>query len=712
MKKISKKRLVTVIFFTLAISILSSYFLSKNTESNSTIEIISCLARNRVIPFKPIEIRSTIIIGFKILPENKKLSDLKIKGELYCNNQLISTDEILNLDSLGNNLGLEIPLSKGGFKDETLLSIPDGNYLIIISLYDDHLQPIAQAKKELNKNQIGRRFYGFDNPYKRKTYHEVAIDTYKVHQEKTSDIFGTQDYIVFQKNYLERIYPHTIPDHSKCISRIDIDIFRNEYKPLTFSIHSLKNLGLVEVEITPLKNCLGEALEKPKIGVVNLLTEIVEKKPDENFVSYRWAPKIIRPETVAISSNCSQRYWITLKTNTHTAPGIYNGTISIKPQNSHKIEIPIHVKVLPFTLTDTDIDYGMMMTYEFYELDNKQWNDIEKSAIRQNGIKIYNNLREHGMTMIYPHSYFYFTRGKNGQPVLDDLKASLEAYVKIGFPGPFCWYLGHLLQTAKPSHPGSIKNYSSRVAKKRLRILLQLYEKIAKKLNIPKKKLIVQLVDEPDRDDRIKAGKELDKLAQQMGFKTLATRKWPEADIICTSVPKNDAIAKKLRLTYKNFWIYPNFALTTKNRSYTRYVFGYGAWRWGVKGVVPWTFQMTQGCNGNPFTILDGTEVMVAYPGINGPITTPTWESIRDGINDYKYIYQLEKLICSEKAKGNPKAAIIEHQINQLKYNLSDYPGIKENIFGDWHPTSFKKRREQIIKWMFELSAQSRNYDN
>lgn len=356
-------------------------------------------------------------------------------------------------------------------------------------------------------------------------------------------------------------------------------------------------------------------------------------------------------------------------------------------------------------LKDTDKQYGMMMTYAFYELDNDTWTEREKGLIKSNGYEMYRDFKEHGLTMIYPHSHFYLKYDKNGEPILDSLKSSLEAYKKLNFPGPFCWYLGHLLQTVKPKHPGSILNYDSQVAKKRLRVLLSRFKFMTEELGIPKERLMVQLIDEPDSEDRerMKAGKELHAIAREMGFKTMITRVWPDVDVICTGIPTDEKEAEKLRKMGKQWWIYPNNALDMKNLAYTRYVFGFGAWRWGVDGVVPWTFQMSQGCNGNPFTVLDGSEIMVAYPGVNGPIPTPTWEAIRDGINDYKYIYLLEKLISAEKARENPAALRIEKQLVQLKKNPGKSPGLEENDFGDWLPEIFDKRRKQIVEWAMEL---------
>lgn len=704
LKKGSKK-LLRFIRFMATVLLSGSLLFCSGSDNGARIEIVSYVVRDRVIPLNNIQMRSMIIVAFKILPRIDNLSNLTVSGELYCNGKLISKDMIWKLDSMGGNLGFDIPLSQGAFNYEKTYSIPEGIYLILINLFDAHHQLLAQCKKELKRNQLGRLFLGFDKVYDPPRY--VAIDNFGGNLETTHQKINglkDEDYIVFQKSYLERVYPYTEPETSECIKAISTEISRNEYKPLTFSIRALKNLGRVQVSTTPLRGVQGILGDDSiSMGAVGQLTETTETKKDRNPVYYRWAPKIIETKDATIPQAHTQRYWLTVKAGPAAVPGYYHGTITIKPQFGRKTEIPIRVRVLPLRLTDTDIQYGMMMTYAFYELDNNVWNEQERSLIKQRGLEIYKDLREHGMTLIYPHSYFFLKFDNYGQPIIHSLKASLEAYKKLAFPGPFCWYLGHLLQTAKPFHPGSIINYDAQVSKKRLYELLSRFEMMAKELGIPKEKLIVQLVDEADDRDRVAAGKELNEMAHQMGFKTLVTRIWPEVDVICTGIPSDDKEANQIRQIGKQWWIYPNIALSSRNMTYVRYVFGFGAWKWGVDGVVPWTYQMSQGCNGNPFTVLDGPEVMVAYPGINGPIPTTTWEAIREGINDYKYIYLLKKWIASEKAKSNPKANLIESQLQQFKQNLSRAPGEEEHQFGDWLPESFSKSRKQVIEWALEL---------
>ena len=695
---------------TAAIILLSgSLLLCSGPDKTTRIEIISYVVRDRVIILNRIEIRSMIIVAFKILPKLDNLTNLTAVGELYCNNKLISQDKISNIDSPGNNLGFDIPLSQGDFNYERTYSIPEGRYLIIINLVDKHHALLAQCKKELNRNQIGRRFYGFDKIYEPPRY--VFMDNFAANSktiEKKIDDFKEKEYIVFQKSNLQRVYPYTEPHVSDYLKEISTEISRNEYQSLTFSVRALKNLGKVQIAVTSLRGVHGIlGADSVRIEGVGQLTEIVGPESDTETVYYRWAPKIIESKDVTIPQGHTKRYWLTLKVGPDAIPGDYQGTVTIKPQFGHQAEIPIHVKVLPLRLADTDVQYGMMMTYAFYELDNSTWTEQEKALIKQRGLEIYRDFREHGMTMVYPHSHFYFKCTSDGQPVLESLKASLESYKRFAFPGPFCWYLGHLLQTAKPFHPGSITNYDAHASKKRLHELLFRFETIAKEMGIPKEKLMMQLVDEPDDKERVNAGKELNKIAQQMGFKTLVTRKWSEVDVICTGIPRDEREAATLKQMGKQWWIYSGGALISKNLAYTRYVFGFGAWRWGVDGVVPWTFQMSQGCNGNPFTVLDGPEVMVAYPGVNRPIPTPTWEVIRDGINDYKYICLLKNLISAAKLQGNPKANFIEKQLEHFKQDLGRAPDEEEHQYGDWAPESFSKKRKQIVEWALELNQSS-----
>jgi hypothetical protein len=143
-----------------------------------------------------------------------------------------------------------------------------------------------------------------------------------------------------------------------------------------------------------------------------------------------------------VSRGTTQTYWLTVTAGAFTRPGDYHGIISVRPERGKESKIPLEVRVLPIELLDTDIQYGMMMDYAFYELDNGNWNERERELLKQRGHEIYRDMREHGMTVAYPHSHFYYKTDVSGKPVLDSLRFALEEYKRLGFSGPFCWYLG------------------------------------------------------------------------------------------------------------------------------------------------------------------------------------------------------------------------------------------------------------------------------
>jgi len=80
-------------------------------------------------------------------------------------------------------------------------------------------------------------------------------------------------------------------------------------------------------------------------------------------------------------------------------------------------------------------------------------------------------------------------------------------------------------------------------------------------------------------------------------------------------------------------------------------------WLWGVQGQENFTYQLYY-YHRNPYNPLDDIVPMYGhtFPGVDGPIPTMTWEAIREGIDDLRYIKTLEQYIASAKKSGNPQA--------------------------------------------------------
>jgi hypothetical protein len=109
-----------------------------------------------------------------------------------------------------------------------------------------------------------------------------------------------------------------------------------------------------------------------------------------------------------------------------------------------------------------------------------------------------------------------------------------------------------------------------------------------------------------------------------------------------------------------SYWHYPNTLTTVPDTvddaASIRRTFGLNHIKSQFIGIAPWTFQTTENATGSPYTDLDNVgeaEVLIAYPSTYGPITTPEYEAVREGIDDSRYAYLLETLI--KKAKNSPK---------------------------------------------------------
>jgi hypothetical protein len=269
--------------------------------------------------------------------------------------------------------------------------------------------------------------------------------------------------------------------------------------------------------------------------------------------------------------------------------------------------------------------------------------------------------REHGMTTLCIHSPFVLITREDGTPDLSDIFAALRAARDAGFTRPLVWYVGNLIQTAKPKHPGNISSFDEKVHTARLRQLVTTVRDYARKHGCPE--VIVLPIDEPDDayqdfDNRRRAAAPLlVRTIKEAGAKTMITGQdhalYDGVDYLASTrlhaATLNAAHARGAR-----YWIYDNgVTLDCTSPAYARYRYGYSTWKSGIDGMSSWTFQNTQNAGGPPGQAnASGRDIYLAYPSPSGPMATLKWEAIRAGIDDHKLIYQLVKRVNNLQEKG------------------------------------------------------------
>jgi hypothetical protein len=162
---------------------------------------------------------------------------------------------------------------------------------------------------------------------------------------------------------------------------------------------------------------------------------------------------------------------------------------------------------------------------------------------------------------------------------------------------------------------------------------------------------------------------------------------------------------EKMRHSERKVWEYKNTAIQCLNPSFSRYIYGYYTWRQDLDGMNSWGPSTTENSRGNPFEDLDHeySDYAITYPHAGGPLATPNWEALREGIDDIRYIYQLEKL-CRIKAAAYPSEVVRAENFMDNIRALCDFDERSIiNEFGNWTPERFESLRKQVIEWILKL---------
>lgn len=631
------------------------------------------------------------MIGFKISGARALLpEEMSALGRLSSQKAEVASFKIPKLDYFGGNLNFYLPfdISPGDYTlDIEVHDVASGNIIAAHNFTIENIETILARETGSGKNWMQPEPIPLKNP---------PDETLEAKPTQTDRERG---YILWHQNPFRYVYPNSAPKYTDTISDVSVQLAQNEYEPATFSLYALKNLGNITVTISDLTGKNNTTLAAPEIYTVKTIPRITSRQSPPK--TYELRPRLLEKRNQAIlETGRSQRFWLTLHASTNTIPGMYEGNIIITTDLG-QTNIPLHVEILPFALKERpDKKYGFMMTYEFQEMTAQDLSEVERQKIYENGLKYYHSFKEHGLTTIAPHSPFTFRRMQDGSPDLRDLEASLKAFVEVGFSGPFIYYCGHLVQSSKPGWAGSTLNFDS----ERHPLLMKEIISYARR-NFPEISLIDfywmpgdEVQDNRNGPDRMKITESLLQSLWEMQEKTTITIwddvSWPIDIQFGNANPAAGA-----------YWNYPNKLTTVPDKvddaESIRRTFGLAHINSDFIGIAPWTFQTSENAAGDPYTDIDNNgraEVMIAYPGINGPISTPEYEAVREGIDDGRYAYLLETLI--EKAKNNSDSSqqdigLQTEKVYRTLLTASEDASIEE----------MDKNRQTMVKWILQLSS-------
>ncbi|HUU28902.1 MAG TPA: glycoside hydrolase domain-containing protein [archaeon] len=513
-------------------------------------------------------------------------------------------------------------------------------------------------------------------------------------------------YVVFRRDPMRYVYPWTVPAEGERADSLRVRLSRNDFEPLTFSVYPLRDLGRLRVRVGDFTGPGGRTIKSDRVQVHVARTLKIRTGGSR----YSLVPRLLeRARSAWVPLDRTTRFWLTVRAEPEDAPGIYRSAVFLEPEKEPAVELPLCLEVLPVTLEPVPgIDYSMFMSYEFYELESKDWTPEEREKIYRDGVNTFRDYIDHGMTTVDVSSPFYFQWNRDGTPRLEHLKAMLKGAKEVGFKGPVFWYFAHYVQAAKGQHPGNIRNYDQKIHTGRARFLVRTALELDQDLGGPPVRFVP--IDEPRIALRQKIALQLFGAVKQVpGAYIMSSTdiggKLLDIQNDGSGLLKKLGPGEKKRVSERKVWSYNNAVVTCFNPGYARYIYGYFTWRQDLDGMNSWGPNTVQNSRGDPYEDLDheSSDYMLFYPAPGGPLPSVNWEAVREGIDDVRYVYQLEKLISARKKAYPEQAADAERFLDDLRKmcDLDQDEMISE--FGKWPPETFESARNGVIDWILKL---------
>jgi Glycoside hydrolase 123, catalytic domain/Glycoside hydrolase 123 N-terminal domain len=152
-----------------------------------------------------------------------------------------------------------------------------------------------------------------------------------------------------------KIFPKEQPLGGKVTKNYEISLARNEYEG--FQVVALapksKELKDVELSVGKFKLQTNSNVTLSQNAVQAFPIGFVKTRPPVYQVDYLgWYPDPILEQLkrVKVKANEAQPFWVRVKTDNKTTPGIYSGSITVKTSNAGNVDIPVKIKVWDFTM--------------------------------------------------------------------------------------------------------------------------------------------------------------------------------------------------------------------------------------------------------------------------------------------------------------------------------------------------------------------------
>ena len=510
-------------------------------------------------------------------------------------------------------------------------------------------------------------------------------------------------YVVFHRSYLHEVYPDSKPTRAEIDAKVEAFATPREFEPLTFSVYPLDDMQITLVNVD-----LPEASVKVAREV-----SVPYKEGGYNSAPtgrYRIAPSYLAPVDdpgVALHAEEPVRFWITAHVDDGAWPGVKRGTTTITFADGDAHEVPLSLKVLPFRLEkDPGITYSAYYDTRLWFFLGGNWPNYPRRGKLEEMTEQYTraflaDFRDHGMNALSAPVSWTLKDGKPAAGSVDISNRLFAMYREYGLDKMALYWRIKKDEMIKATQGEIVKEQWRHLPKdledpKFYEFLKEVVRVIeAERIKNGWPEIVYASIDEPfgTREQALFA-EASNRAIKETGVRTYCTMKtWltrrlsPVVDIrtygmafLGNGYPTNDYAHPEETGRFENvratqeYWVYPN-VLTSHScapAATGRFIYGLYGFKTGIQGYNPWHHASW---SGNPFNEMDSfySGGRFVLPGPDGPLPTLAYEGAREGIDDVRYLYTLERAIGrADKPEAAREAAALLVEIRKA------VPGYRE----------------------------------
>lgn len=448
----------------------------------------------------------------------------------------------------------------------------------------------------------------------------------------------------------------------------------------------------------------------------------------------RWVPAqrgVLRQEAFDVKSGQTAGFWLTFSAKSNAAAGKYFGTVTVKSKGKPALKLPLQIEVLPFKLKQPGSKRWLLYC------DEARWQKMSDKQI----LNEMRDFKRHGFTGLVELSLgsIDITPLKTGgEPIVDAsyYRRMTNLCKKAGIPGPHVITAGGIPERVAETL-GITANLNEGDWPEQVKEGVKAVARAAMKATKNDPMWYFYGPDEPSGDNTyavqtyecwggagahtyatVVSGEFLNKSAKYITSPCFyapmigSESAWKKYYDMCTNAG--------VEFTWYGTGCYVNPFPQERYMYHNRYGAGFFFWKTKAVNAVAWTLCRP---HEDVFNDFDGSAVNPAepkdqafvYPHLlkpddwstfQGDIPTIAWESHREGVNDYKYLYTLTSLIAEKQRKGSAAAkAAADDAQTKLDQIVKDIPFA--NLWGpvEFDPAKLQKGRQEVIGLILQLRS-------